>query len=42
MTVKTHAFPSDAAVNETLRLVIQLTRLPSVDKGDPLQAQRKD
>lgn len=36
------AFPSDAAVNETLRLVIQLTRLPSAGKGDPLRTQRKD
>ncbi len=36
------AFPSDASVNETLRLVIQLTRLPSVGKGDPLREQRKD
>jgi hypothetical protein len=36
------AFPSDAAVNETLRLVIQLTRLPSVGKEDPSQVQRED
>ncbi len=36
------AFPSDAAVNETLRLVIQLASLPSVNKSDPLQTQRKD
>ena len=27
------AFPSDAAVNETLRLVIQLTRISNVGKG---------
>ncbi|MCP4657537.1 MAG: hypothetical protein GY856_19195 [bacterium] len=36
------AFPSDEAVNETLRLVLQLTRLLSLGQGKQPQAQRRE